>query len=80
MLKIYPIQTIPPVDNELQNSIPNLLQNILALIWSERMGWFFGMDMGICYDPNEPAIVEAQQRAKQLEARLRSLGIDPNSL
>jgi Uma2 family endonuclease len=46
-----------PVDNELQNYIPNLLQSILALIWSERMDWFFGVDMGIYYDPNEPAIV-----------------------
>ncbi len=46
-----------PVDNELQNYIPNLLQNILALIWSERMDWFLGVDMGIYYDPNEPAIV-----------------------
>ncbi|PSF36853.1 hypothetical protein C7H19_12875 [Aphanothece hegewaldii CCALA 016] len=46
-----------PVDNELQNYIPNLLQTVLALIWSERMDWFFGVDMGVYYDPNEPAIV-----------------------
>ncbi len=46
-----------PVDNELQNYIPNLLQTILALIWSERMDWFFGVDMGIYYNPDEPAIV-----------------------
>ncbi len=26
-----------PVDNELQNLIPNLLEAILALVWSERM-------------------------------------------
>jgi Uma2 family endonuclease len=46
-----------PVDNELQDLVPHLLKAILALIWSERMDWFFGVDMGIYYDPNEPAIV-----------------------
>jgi Uma2 family endonuclease len=46
-----------PVDNELQDLIPGLLKATLALIWSERMDWFFGVDMGIYYDPNEPAIV-----------------------
>jgi Uma2 family endonuclease len=46
-----------PVDNELQNLIPGLLKAILALIWSERMDWFFGVDMGIYYDPQQPALV-----------------------
>ncbi|RAM48657.1 MAG: hypothetical protein C6Y22_26800 [Hapalosiphonaceae cyanobacterium JJU2] len=46
-----------PVDNELQDLIPGLLKVILALLWSERWDWFFGVDMGIYYDPNEPAIV-----------------------
>jgi Uma2 family endonuclease len=46
-----------PVDNELQDLIPGLLKATLALIWSERMDWFFGVDMGIYYDPNESAIV-----------------------
>ncbi len=46
-----------PVDNELQHLIPGLLEAILALIWSEKMDWFFGVDMGIYYDPNQPAIV-----------------------
>jgi Uma2 family endonuclease len=46
-----------PVDNELQDLIPHLLKAILALIWSERMDWFFGVDMGIYYNPEEPAIV-----------------------
>ncbi|MGK7877931.1 MAG: Uma2 family endonuclease [Xenococcaceae cyanobacterium] len=46
-----------PVDNELQDLIPGLLKAILALIWSERMDWFFGVDMGIYYDPDEPAVV-----------------------
>ncbi|MDB9519505.1 Uma2 family endonuclease [Roseofilum reptotaenium CS-1145] len=46
-----------PVDNELQDLIPSLLKAMLALIWAERMDWFFGVDMGIYYDPKEPAIV-----------------------
>ena len=46
-----------PVDNELQDLIPGLLKAILALIWSERMDWFFGVDMGIYYAPDQPAIV-----------------------
>ncbi len=46
-----------PVDNELQYLIPGLLKAILALIWSERRDWFFGVDMGIYYDPKKPAIV-----------------------
>lgn len=46
-----------PVDNELQDLIPTLLKAMLALIWSERMDWFFGVDMGVYYDPDEPAIV-----------------------
>jgi Uma2 family endonuclease len=46
-----------PVDNELQDLIPHLLKVILALIWPERMDWFFGVDMGVYYDPDEPAIV-----------------------
>jgi Uma2 family endonuclease len=46
-----------PVDNELQNLIPNLLEAILAIAWSERVDWFFGVDMGVYFDPKEPAIV-----------------------
>ncbi|NEP61244.1 MAG: Uma2 family endonuclease [Symploca sp. SIO2G7] len=38
-----------PVDNELQNLIPNLLLNILALLWSKRQDWFFGVDMAVYY-------------------------------
>jgi Uma2 family endonuclease len=46
-----------PVDNELQDLIPSLLKMILARIWQQRLDWFFGVDMGIYYDPDEPAIV-----------------------
>jgi Uma2 family endonuclease len=45
------------VDNELQDLIPSLLKAILALVWANRMDWFFGVDMGIYYDPEKPAIV-----------------------
>jgi Uma2 family endonuclease len=46
-----------PVDNQLQHLIPGLLESILALIWAEKMDWFFGVDMGVYYHPDEPAIV-----------------------
>ncbi len=41
-----------PVDNELQNLLPNLLLASLAIIWAERMDWYFGVDMGIYYISN----------------------------
>ncbi|BBC25589.1 Uma2 family endonuclease [Pseudanabaena sp. ABRG5-3] len=46
-----------PVDNQLQNDIPNLLLSLLASIWAGRDDWYFGVDMAIYYNPNEPAIV-----------------------
>lgn len=46
-----------PVDNELQELIPNLLKAVLAMAWAERMDWFFGVDMGVYYDPEKAAIV-----------------------
>ena len=54
-----------PVDNVdrrasrsvIQNWIPNLLLQILAIAWAERTDWFFGVDMGIYYDPDQPAVV-----------------------
>ena len=36
-----------PVDNELQNLVPNFLEVILGLIWLNRNDWFFAVDMGI---------------------------------
>ncbi len=45
-----------PVDNEFQRLIPALLQSILAFAWQDRTDWFFGMDMGIYYHPQKPAI------------------------
>ncbi len=46
-----------PVDNELQDLIPGLLKIILSMAWEDRMDWFFGVDMGVYYHPDEPAIV-----------------------
>jgi len=68
MMRYEPWQCLPssaelpdsddtPVDNELQNLIPNLLAAILAFVWANRSDWFFGVDMGIYYAPGESAIV-----------------------
>lgn len=46
-----------PVDNELQELIPALLKATLLILWAERMDWFFGIDMGIYYHPDELPIV-----------------------
>jgi Uma2 family endonuclease len=46
-----------PVDNQLQNDIPNLLLSLLAFIWMGRDDWYFGVDMGVYYNPDEPAII-----------------------
>lgn len=46
-----------PVDNELQELIPGLLKAILLMLWSERMDWFFGIDMGIYSHPDKAPIV-----------------------
>ena len=62
MLNYNPLHCLPsseelpdsddtPVDNQLQHLIPGLLESILALLWSQRWDWFFGVDMGIYYDP-----------------------------
>jgi Uma2 family endonuclease len=49
-----------PVDNELQNLIPNLLLSVLSLAWGDRQDWFFGIDMAIHYlyeNVRQPALV-----------------------
>jgi Uma2 family endonuclease len=46
-----------PVDNELQDLIPGMLKAILAMVWKNRQDWFFGVDMGLYYDPDLPAVV-----------------------
>jgi Uma2 family endonuclease len=44
------------VDNELQILIPTLLREILVLLWGDRSDWFMGMNLGVYYDPELPAI------------------------
>jgi Uma2 family endonuclease len=41
-----------PVDNELQNDIPNILLNLLRDIWEDRFDWFWGVDMAVYYEPD----------------------------
>ncbi|BAY63245.1 hypothetical protein NIES22_33310 [Calothrix brevissima NIES-22] len=68
MLNYNPLHCLPsseelpnsddnPVDNQLQHLISALLESTLAINWSERWDWFFGVNMGIYYDPNQPALV-----------------------
>ncbi|MBW4699173.1 MAG: Uma2 family endonuclease [Aphanocapsa lilacina HA4352-LM1] len=80
MVQYNPLQPLPtdeelpdcdgkPVDNELHVLIPALLRSILALLWAERTDWFFGVNMGVYYDPKQPPLVP--------DAFL-SLGVDRN--
>ena len=52
-----------PVDNEDQNLLPNLLLFALTLLWSERMDWFFGVDMAVYHttgvSPKVPVVPDA---------------------
>lgn len=68
MVQYNPLQYLPteedlpdsddtPLDNELQILIPHLLRAILSLLWAERMDWFFGVNMGVYYELQQPAIV-----------------------
>jgi Uma2 family endonuclease len=45
-----------PVDNELQLLAPVLLRAILTYIWGERFDWFFGINLGVYYDDDQPPI------------------------
>lgn len=45
------------VDNELQEALPGLLKAMLLMLWSERMDWFFGINMSVFWHPDKPAIV-----------------------
>lgn len=46
-----------PVDNELQILVTSLLGDILAWLWRDRTNWFWGINMGVYYNPEKPAIV-----------------------
>ena len=45
-----------PVDNEDQNLLPNLLLLLLNSLWAKRMDWFFGVDMAVYYDVDNPRV------------------------
>ena len=45
-----------PVDNELQIFIPGLLRAILLIAWADRPDWFVGVNIGLYYEPNRPAV------------------------
>ncbi|MBA3921153.1 MAG: Uma2 family endonuclease [Nostocaceae cyanobacterium] len=49
-----------PVDNEDQNFLPNLLLFLLNSIWTSRMDWYFGVDMGVYHttgvNPRVPVV------------------------
>ena len=51
-----------PVDNELQNDIPNILLNLLRSIWGDRKDWFWGVDMYFYYEPN----IEEPEKSKAI--------------
>ena len=62
-----------PVDNELQEIIPSLLKSILRILWDERMDWFFGIDMGIYTEPEQPPMdarnwLRNRQRTRQFRS------------
>jgi Uma2 family endonuclease len=51
-----PYKDDKPVDSEVQDLIAHLLKSILANIWANRNDWFFGIDMGWYYHPDQSAI------------------------
>jgi len=68
MVQYNPLQHLPtaeelpetdfqPVDSELQLLVASLLADILSQVWAQRQDWFFGINMGLYYEPKKPAIV-----------------------
>ncbi len=63
-----------PVDNELQNDIPNILLNLLIGIWRDSQDWFWGIDMCIYYEPN----TEEPEKSKSIVPDgFLALGVNP---
>ncbi|WP_017326907.1 Uma2 family endonuclease [Synechococcus sp. PCC 7336] len=46
-----------PVDSELQTLVASLLGDLLAWHWRDRSDWFWGINLGVYYKLNTPAIV-----------------------
>ncbi len=63
-----------PVDNELQNDIPNILLNLLMGIWHDSQDWFWGVDMCIYYEPN---IDEPKKSKSIVPDGFLALGVKP---
>ena len=68
MVQYNPLQHLPtaeelpetahkPVESQLQILVANLLEEILAWLWQNRSDWFWGINMGVYYDPEKSAIV-----------------------
>ncbi|MEP0881445.1 Uma2 family endonuclease [Trichocoleus sp. ST-U3] len=68
MVQYNPLQHLPtaeelpetdhkPVESQLQILVANLLEEILAWLWQNRTDWFWGINMGVYYDPEKSAIV-----------------------
>ncbi|WP_448572009.1 Uma2 family endonuclease [Trichothermofontia sp.] len=61
--EVLPCSDDTPVDNEDQNSLPNLLLFMLASLWADRMDWYFGVDMAVYHttgaDPRIPVVPDA---------------------
>ncbi len=85
MLQYDPLQSLPtaedlpdsdgkPVDNELQIYVASLLGEILAWYWRDRTFWFWGMNMGVYYELQLPAIVPDGFLSLGVERRTRASG------
>jgi Uma2 family endonuclease len=46
-----------PVDSELQEFMSNFLKALLIDAWKDRNDWFYGVDMGVYYNPDLPPVV-----------------------
>ena len=68
MVQFIPRQSLPtqddlpdtdfaPVDSELQIHVPSLLGDSLSFHWRDRPDWFWGINMGVYYELDTPAIV-----------------------
>lgn len=68
MVQYNPLQFLPteedlpetdhkPVDSQLQGLIASLLDDILSWVFRHRTDWFWGINMGVYYDPQKPPIV-----------------------
>lgn len=66
-----------PVDNENQNTIPNILRFLLMSIWQDRNDWFYAVNMGIYHttgvNPRVPVVPDAFL-CLGVERRKQSLG------